>query len=249
MKHDPEKYHRQSLRLKTRDYSRDGYYFVTICARNRENIFADFCVGVGLAPTPDLVHAPDYSIYDQGHPQGAPLRKENTPTLVLTAAGRIIEKNWRKIAEKNIHTDAFIIMPNHIHGIIIIKSHALGVGAGLAPAPDSPDLDNGQPQGSTNHPPTSADTVCLPPQGGLPLRNDNAPAPNLGSIIGAFKSRCAHEYLKFIDEKDINESAKIWQRNYYEHVIRDRKELAAIRNYIKSNPANWAKDEENPINI
>jgi putative transposase len=216
MKFDPEKQHRRSLRLKNRDYSRTGYYFVTICARNRENIFADFCVG-------------------SGRPQGSPLHREMAPTpdfaqeLILTAAGKIIESNWRKINNKNIKTDAFVIMPNHIHGIIIIKPHAFCVGAGLAPTLDVAS-DHGQPQG-------------------LPLHKNDAPAPTLGSIICAFKSRCVRDYLKFIDENNLNESAKIWQRNYHEHIIRDQKELATIRNYIKSNPSNWTKDEENPLNL
>jgi putative transposase len=218
---DPEKKHRRSLRIKNRDYSRAGYYFVTICARNRENIFADFCVGVGLAPTPN-------DINETGQPLGLPLHPNIAPTIVLTTSGRIVENNWRKIADHNVKTDAFVIMPNHIHGIIIIKSHCLRAGARLALAPDSPNNDQGRPQGS-------------------PLRQKIA--PTLGDIIGAFKSHCALEYLKFIDNNDLNESGKIWQRNYYEHIIRDRKELAAIRNYIKTNPANWAKDKENPVNL
>jgi putative transposase len=196
------------LRIKNRDYSRDGYYFVTVCARNRENLFADLCVGAGLAPAQDFNHD-----FVEGQPRGLPLQQETALTqdsingLILTAAGRIVEKNWHKIADQNTKIDAFVIMPNHIHGIIIIKPHVLSVGAGLAPA------------------------------------------PNLGSIIGAFKSRCTMEYLRYVDENDLNVSAKLWHRNYYEHIIRDQKELAAIRKYIKSNSANWAKDEENPLNL
>lgn len=223
MKFDLERQHRRSLRLKNRDYSKDGYYFVTICARNRENIFAELCVGAGLAPAPDCLNA---QVKEQ--PRGVPLHKENNPTLILTTAGLIIEKNWQKITKGNIKTDAFVIMPNHIHGIIIIKPNALCVRAGLAPAPDSLDNDQGQPRG-------------------LPLQQKTV--PTLGDIIGAFKSRCAKEYLKYVDDNDLNESAKIWQRNYYEHIIRNLKELAAIRNYIRANPANWAKDEENPVNL
>jgi REP element-mobilizing transposase RayT len=145
VKYDSEKQHRRSLRLKNRDYSRNGYYFVTICARNRENIFANFSVG-----------------------------------------------------------------------------------ARLALAPNSPDNDQRQPRG---------------------LFLQQKTVLTLGDIIGSFKSRCAMDYLKYIDENHLNESAKIWQRNYYEHIIRDRKELAAIRNYIKSNPYNWTEDEENPLNL
>lgn len=224
MTFDSDKKHRRSLRIKSRDYSRNDYYFVTICARNRENLFADFYVGAGLTPAPD-----------QGQPRGLPLHRETAPIrdctngLILTPAGRIIENNWQKIAKGNIKTDAFVIMPNHIHGIIIIRPHALCVGAGLAPALNIVQYQ-GQPQG-------------------LPLHKEIASPPALGTIIGAFKSRCIRDYLKYIDENDLNESAKIWQRNYYEHIIRDRKELAAIRNYIKSNPTNWSKDEENPLNL
>lgn len=219
-----DRHHRRSLRIKDRDYSRDGYYFITICARNRENLFADLCVGAGLAPA-----------LNHGHSLGVPLQQKMAPArdstsgFPLTTAGQIIERNWHKIATPTIKTDAFVIMPNHIHGIIIIKPHAFCVGAELAPASNVAH-DQGQPQG-------------------LPLQKDNAPTPSLGSIIGAFKSRCAMDYLKYIDENNLNESAKIWQRNYYEQIIRDRKELAAIRNYIKSNPANWAMDEENPLNL
>jgi putative transposase len=219
-----EKHHRRSLRIRSRDYSRDGYYFVTICARNRENLFATFCVGAGLAPAQDF-----------GQPRGLPLHKEIAPALdssenmILTIAGRIIKDNWRKIADQTVKIDAFVIMPNHIHGIVIIKPHVLGVGAGLAPALNVAH-DQGQPRG-------------------LPLHKEIAPVPALGTIIGAFKSRCVKDYLKYIDDNDLNESAKIWQRNYYEHIIRDKPELTAIRNYIKSNPANWAKDKENPLNF
>jgi putative transposase len=235
-------HNRRSLRIKNRDYSRDGYYFVTICARNRENLFANLCVGVGLAPTLDRLNVqakghprgvplhgenaptPDFPNFDKGQPRGVPLHKENSPIHILTTVGRIIEKNWQKIAEKNFKTDAFVIMPNHIHGIIIIKPHARCVRVGLAPTPL-----NGHTQG-------------------VPLHQETAPTRILGSIIGAFKSRCAIDYLKYIDENNLNESAKIWQRNYYEHVIRNKKELYAIRNYIKNNPANWEEDEENLLN-
>jgi len=245
---DSEKKHRRSLRIKNRDYSRDGYYFVTICARNRENLFADLCVGARLALAPDPTPA-----FSKGQPRGLPLHKELATALGLSTVGRIVEDNWRKIADQNVKTDAFVIMPNHIHGIIFIKPHALDVGAGLAPAPDSsPDHDKGQPQGLPLHiesapaPDSSPDHDKGQPQG---LSLQQKTTPTLGGIIGAFKSRCSLEYLKFIDENNLNESAKIWQRNYYEHIIRNRKELAMIRNYIKGNPANWHEDKENPLNL
>jgi REP element-mobilizing transposase RayT len=71
--------------------------------------------------------------------------------------------------------------------------------------------------------------------------------PTLGDIIGAFKSITTHEYILGVDNKNWPQFyKKLWQRNYYEHVIRDKKDLSRIRDYIQSNPANWDEDEENP---
>ena len=71
--------------------------------------------------------------------------------------------------------------------------------------------------------------------------------PTLGDIIGAFKSITTHEYIKGVDNKNWHQFYKrLWQRNYYEHVVRDEADLNRIRDYIQSNPANWDEDEENP---
>jgi REP element-mobilizing transposase RayT len=72
-----------------------------------------------------------------------------------------------------------------------------------------------------------------------------SPAPTIGDVIGAYKSMVANECLKWFKSKDTF-MGKIWQRNYYEHIIRDDAELDRIREYIAGNPARWAMDEENP---
>lgn len=74
-------------------------------------------------------------------------------------------------------------------------------------------------------------------------------APTLGQIIGAYKSRCVIDYLKFIGANNMEVIGKIWQRNYYEHVIRSEDELNKTREYIQLNPYKWADDEENPDHI
>ncbi len=72
--------------------------------------------------------------------------------------------------------------------------------------------------------------------------------PTLGTIIGAFKSKSIHihDILEYISEKQLNIIGKIWQKNYYEEIIRNEKELGRVREYIRNNPKNWAEDEENP---
>ncbi len=71
--------------------------------------------------------------------------------------------------------------------------------------------------------------------------------PALGDILGAFKSITTHEYILGVDNKKWPQFYKrLWQRNYYEHVMRDEADLNRIRDYIQSNPGNWDEDEENP---
>jgi REP element-mobilizing transposase RayT len=207
MLYDLDKYHRRSIRLKGYDYSQAGYYFLTICARNRECIFAEFYSGVGAgqhrssAYPADLIGLPSKGLA----PAPISVPKSNS-IFKLTAAGKIIEKNWRNIAIKYNHVtmDDFVIMPNHIHGILIVDRKK-----------------------------------------GAPARG----APTLGQIIGSFKSKCVIDYMKYCLEKNDEKIWKIWQRNFYEHIIREEKELNQIRHYILENPIKWLEDEDNPINI
>ena len=72
--------------------------------------------------------------------------------------------------------------------------------------------------------------------------------PLLGDIIGAFKSITTNKYIDGVDSKNWPQFYKrLWQRNYYEHVIRDEKDLNRIRDYVQTNPDNWDEDKENPI--
>ena len=82
---------------------------------------------------------------------------------------------------------------------------------------------------------------------GIIIRDGTSPSPTyLGRIIGSFKSQCAVDYLKYIRKNNLNLSARIWQRNYYDHIVRNGKTLHNIRQYIKDNPATWDNDVENP---
>ena len=110
-----------------------------------------------------------------------------------------------------------MVMPNHMHGIIFIvpKEKTISVGAPLAGAQTHED------------------------------RGTARVAPTLGLIIGAYKFLCVNEWLKYLKENKLNYEAKFWQRNFYEHVIRDEGDLNRIREYIQNNPATWDTDENN----
>ncbi|MFA6532722.1 MAG: transposase [Patescibacteria group bacterium] len=72
-------------------------------------------------------------------------------------------------------------------------------------------------------------------------KGGSRPAPTLGTIIGLFKSECTKQIRKSIQNNQFN----VWQRSYYEHIIRNEKDLNKIRRYIRDNPMNWEEDRNN----
>lgn len=131
--------------------------------------------------------------------------------MILNKYGEIIQKIWDEIPEKyfGVGIDYFQMMPNHIHGIIII------VGAQFI-APNNGNTR--QYQGVINH------------------------APTVGDIVRGVKARCSC----MVNKMHGTPSASFWQRNYYEHVIRDKNDLNRVREYIQNNPLQWERDENNP---
>jgi REP element-mobilizing transposase RayT len=125
----------------------------------------------------------------------------------LSDYGRIVSQEWEISAtiRQEITLDAFVIMPNHIHGIIFINESNVGATGG------SP-IRSGPRQGS------------------------------LGSFLSGFKSATT----KRINDLRQTPGGLVWQRNYYEHVIRDQGSLQRIREYVANNPARWEFDRENP---
>ncbi|MFA6305097.1 MAG: transposase [Patescibacteria group bacterium] len=150
--------------------------------------------------------------------------------MKLSPTGIIIEKYILIIEQhfENVKIDASVIMPNHVHFIIIIDCRR----GGVIPPNDIVLLNNdyNNKQGGMNE------------LGGItpPLRALSK--PTLGQIVGYYKyqttKRINHVFNNSIDKK-------IWQRNYYEHIIRDENSLNRIRQYIKNNPVNWKNDRNN----
>jgi REP element-mobilizing transposase RayT len=131
----------------------------------------------------------------------------------LNAYGEVVEEEWLRSAEirSEIELDAFVVMPNHLHGIVIIMDHI--------------HLQSDPMVGA---------------HGRAPLRREPR---SLGSFIAGFKSAVT----KRINSLRGTPGAPVWQRNYYEHIIRDEHDLACIREYIATNPLRWDQDTENPI--
>lgn len=159
---------RKNNRLRDYDYSQVGYYFITICTKDRKNYFGDISCRRGGA----LLH----------------------PIVELSNIGKIISDQWYELKTRysNIGLDHFVVMPNHIHGIIKIDNR----------------------------------------------RAEQSPAPTIGNIICAYKSITT----KLSNKNDNSPGRVIWQRNYYDHIIRGEDDLLKIRQYIKDNPVKWQED-------
>jgi uncharacterized protein (TIGR00252 family) len=121
----------------------------------------------------------------------------------------MIVKWWKKIEGKfpNAQNDAFIVMPNHFHGIIFLKNLPIA---------------NGEKKGA---------------HAGAPLQK----------VIQWFKTMTTNEYIHGVKNRGWQPfSGSLWQRSFYEHVIRDEESLNRIREYIATNPQRWDLDAENP---
>ncbi|MDI6783794.1 MAG: transposase [bacterium] len=134
-------------------------------------------------------------------------------TMQLNSIGKVIQQVWNDLPIRFplISLDAFTIMPNHFHGIIVINDTS-DVGAELA----LPEYTN-KTSGAASS------------------------APTLGDIVRAFKSISGIQVNKLL-----NRTGPLWQRNYFEHIIRNGNEHNHIREYIETNPILWEIDRENP---
>ena len=168
---------RKSIRLKEYDYSQSGAYFITICTQNRKWLFGN------------IVEAKDYS----------PVTK-----MILNDPGGMVEKCWNEIPKHfpNVELDEFVIMPNHVHGIVVIVG-----------------VQNVEPRRN---------------------RYQHIIPRSIGSIVRGFKIGVTKRFRE--KSPEISE----WQRNYYEHVIRDDDDLNRVREYIQNNPRNWTTDDYFP---
>jgi putative transposase len=169
MPYDPDKHHRESIRLKGYDYSQPGAYYVTLCAEGRACIFGEVVEGV----------------------------------ITLDRPGEIVLADWFRLPDvyPHVRLDAFQIMPNHVHGIIVLIDDAL-VGAAHT---------------KRRH--------------------------TLSEIIRSFKAYTTLRINKYRETPGI----QVWQRNYFERIVRDEEGLNAARAYIYNNPLVWDTDRENPI--
>jgi REP element-mobilizing transposase RayT len=155
----------------------------------------------------------------------------------LSDAGRMVWSVWQALPDRfpAIMLDAFIVMPDHIHGIIAITNPSTD----LASSTGEPRV---RPLGSTTHPTSSTGEPRVRPLGSTTQPRGTLPG-TLGRFIQAFKSISTHEYTRGVKEHSWSPfPGKLWHRNYHERIIRDEEALTSIRNYITTNPARWRSE-------
>jgi REP element-mobilizing transposase RayT len=237
------RYRRRSIRLPEYDYAQAGAYFVTLCTHNREPLFGDIVDG----------------------------------EMALNEFGEIVHRCWTALPGHFSHVclDAFVVMPNHLHGVIII-ARTNGAdrtdhrnGEGLAKFTETPVHEGSahwdeasarftyepvRGRGARRGEALARGGVEIPSTGGAnasPLQPSSLekPWPNgtrpgsLAAMVQNFKSVSTRAINRLRGETGL----PVWQRNYYEHIIRDERDLDRIRQYIADNPGHWAEDAENPV--
>ena len=144
--------------------------------------------------------------------------------MVLNEYGKIADECWRAIPEHflNVESGAYVIMPNHVHGIVVIRANE-----SLLTMKTVDDRRG---------------AAMLRPYDEQNPHKINVKPGSLGAIVRSYKSAVSYRINKE------HNATSIWQRNYYEHIIRDETDLQNKTDYIEANPSLWDEDENNPIN-
>ncbi|MBI1817409.1 MAG: transposase [Deltaproteobacteria bacterium] len=137
--------------------------------------------------------------------------------MQVSAEGAAVTQTWLGLPGRfpAVVHDAFVVMPNHVHGVLVLRPTDV--------APDS------AAPGAASSAPTSSDLA--PPHR----------PPTLGAVVRAFKSISAIRVNQLLAR-----SGAVWQRGFYDHVVRDEPSLLRIKEYIATNPLRWSLDRENP---
>ena len=210
---------RRTIRLPGYDYSTPGGYFITVVTFRRECLFGEISSG----------------------------------EMKLSPIGEIVRREWFKTAELRpyveLREEEFVVMPNHAHGIIWIVDNDLDgiVGARRGELVGArrdelvgarrDELVGARRDELVGARRRRAPTETTSEQFGKPTKG------SIPTIVRAFKSA-----VTYCAGRELN-SANLWQKNYYEHIIRDTPDYERIATYIAQNPENWAEDEENLVMV
>jgi putative transposase len=210
---------RKRTRLNNYDYSQSGHYFITICTNKREDLFWD----------------------DKNQ---------------INDAGNMAYKWLFELENKfGLYIDCWTIMPNHVHAVIVIENKEPPAGGHIGPPlretvlkqdiPVGADLRAMNRDGSWRVGP-NAENQAMGGHIGPPLQETSK---SLSTIVQWFKTMTTNAYIRSVKENNWKRfNGQLWQRSFYDHIIRTDRTLDNIREYISTNPAKWELDVENRKN-
>lgn len=196
------KYRIPSNRLQGFDYSSHGLYFVTICTKDRVHYFGNISpVETDNYPSRNQDNTHNYPSQNQAENNMGKSDTDHYPFLRVTQIGQIAIDFWKEIPKHYpfVELDEFVIMPNHLHGILFFNR------------PEKSDWTENK---------------------------FGSQSQNLGAVIRAFKA----SVKRYANNNQIEFD---WQTRFHDRIIRDDRELRAVRQYIINNPEKWANDDLN----
>ena len=207
---------RKKHRLDKALYSQPGAYFITVCVKDRKPILSAI-VGADdhIGPQTDQPHvgADDHI----------------GPQVSLTEIGKVVDKYTKQIPG----IGAYVIMPNHVHMMLHISAKTPGDGPMWSSAPTEAGGNlQGGPMWSSA--PTEGDSATVQTEEIAEYRNRTS-APTEGNVQNMVRT------WKTLIAKELGQS--VWQRSYYDHIVRDKQDYVKILEYIMGNPGKWAEDK------
>jgi putative transposase len=168
---------------------------------------------------------------DRAHLFGEIINEE----MILNANGNIAYNEWLKTTQirGNVELDVFVIMPNHIHGIIIIKNQIVNIGRGVLHTPIFC-----TPNSQT---PNNIMDVCNVKKTDVCNTSLRSPSNTVGAIVRGYKSAVTKQ-INILSVGNYKQSAAIWQRSFHEHIIRNEESYQNISTYIINNLCKWDSD-------
>ena len=150
----------------------------------------------------------------------------------LSPFGEIVAEEWLRTEtiRPNVRLDEWIIMPNHVHGIIVI-THPVSIGG------EPGNVETGR------RPVSTGDGGALGETGRRPVSTGNIHPNSLGSIVGQIKS-ITTKRIRLAGKPDFH-----WQERFYDRIIRDEEALLKARAYIIGNPSKWLHDKDNVAGV
>ncbi len=210
--YNPEIHHRRSIRLKGYDYAQEGLYFITICCQDRIHRFGEVI-----------------------------LNDNGIAEMRLNPCGQIAFDEWYNTTKirPNIELGAFVVMPNHIHGIINITRRVE-----LHSTKNELNSILNELHSTKNDSSTilriDDESESNKFDSGIRVESNSTlrgPSQTIGAIVRVYKSSVTKQ------SKILGVDEKLWQRNYYEHIIRDENSYCRISEYIINNPSKWFQDK------